>query len=50
MNGRKTDIEPELDLADEDEDQSLPLTESERRAARPAALAVGRARGDRCGI
>jgi excinuclease ABC subunit C len=27
MNGRKTDIEPELDLADEDEDQGLPLLE-----------------------
>jgi excinuclease ABC subunit C len=29
MNGRKTDIEPELDLVEEDVDQSLPLAESD---------------------
>jgi excinuclease ABC subunit C len=29
MNGRKTDIEPEIDLADEDEDSTLPETEEE---------------------
>ncbi len=36
MNGRKTDIEPELDLADEDEDQSLPLAEPDAAADEPA--------------
>ncbi len=43
MNGRKTDIEPELELADEDEDQSLPLPELESTAETPApASAAGR--------
>ncbi|MGV3635062.1 MAG: excinuclease ABC subunit UvrC [Pseudorhodoplanes sp.] len=44
MNGRKTDIEPELDLADEDEDQALPLPEPDaaQDAAQPP-LAAGRA-------
>jgi excinuclease ABC subunit C len=45
MNGRKTDIEPELDLADEDEDQSLPLAEPDAAPDEPALLlpAGGRA-------
>ena len=36
MNGRKTDIEPELDLADEDEDQNLPLVEPDAAPGEPA--------------
>ena len=36
MNGRKTDIEPELDLSDEDEDQSLPLAEPDAAPDEPA--------------
>jgi excinuclease ABC subunit C len=43
MNGRKTDIEPELDLSDEDEEQSLPLTESDNAAEVQPPLAAGRA-------
>ena len=44
MNGRKTDIEPELDLRDEDEDQSLPLAEPEATdESAPPVLAGGRA-------
>jgi excinuclease ABC subunit C len=45
MNGRKTDIEPELDLVDDDEDQSLPPPEPDT-AADPQAQpppAAGRA-------
>jgi excinuclease ABC subunit C len=48
MNGRKTDIEPEIELTEEDEDASLP--ESEEGAildlgadAPPGSLAAGRA-------
>jgi excinuclease ABC subunit C len=36
MNGRKTDIEPELDLADEDEDQTLPPAEPDAAPDEPA--------------
>ena len=45
MNGRKTDIEPELDLSDEDEDQGLPLSEPDAAAGAQAqpSLAGGRA-------
>jgi excinuclease ABC subunit C len=43
MNGRKTDIEPEFDLADEDEEQGLPLTESDAAAEAQPPLAAGRA-------
>jgi excinuclease ABC subunit C len=43
MNGRKTDIEPELDLTEEDEEQSLPLTEPEQPAETQPTLAAGRA-------
>ncbi len=44
MNGRKTDIEPELDLSDEDEDQGLPLPEPDVAQGAPAQpLAAGRA-------
>jgi excinuclease ABC subunit C len=45
MNGRKTDIEPELDLADEDEDQGLPLPEPDVTpdASGQPPLAAGRA-------
>jgi excinuclease ABC subunit C len=43
MNGRKTDIEPEFDLADEDEEQGLPLTESDAAAEPQPPLAAGRA-------
>jgi excinuclease ABC subunit C len=42
MNGRKSDIEPELELAEEDEDQSLPLAESEGETAAAASLSAGR--------
>jgi excinuclease ABC subunit C len=44
MTGRKTDIEPELDLADEDEDQSLPLPEPDVApdAVAQPPLAAGR--------
>ena len=42
MNGRKTDIEPELDLAEEDEDQGLPLPESEGAADASVPLSAGR--------
>jgi excinuclease ABC subunit C len=42
MNGRKTDIEPELELAEEDEDQSLPPAESDGEAAAAASLSAGR--------
>ncbi len=43
MNGRKTDIEPELELADEDEEQSLPLAEPDAAAEPQRPLAAGRA-------
>ena len=43
MNGRKTDIEPELELADEDEDQSLPLPELDSTAETPVPANAGRA-------
>jgi excinuclease ABC subunit C len=45
MNGRKTDIEPDLELADEDEDQGLPLPDPDPAAEAPAQppLAAGRA-------
>jgi excinuclease ABC subunit C len=45
MNGRKTDIEPDLELADEDEDQGLPLPDPDPAAETPAQppLAAGRA-------
>jgi excinuclease ABC subunit C len=44
MNGRKTDIEPELDLSDEDEDQGLPLPEPDVAQGAPTQpLAAGRA-------
>ena len=43
MNGRKTDIEPELDLADEDEDQSLPPPDTESTVETQPPLAAGRA-------
>jgi excinuclease ABC subunit C len=43
MNGRKTDIEPELDLADEDEEQSLPLPEAGADGEAAPSLAGGRA-------
>jgi len=42
MNGRKTDIEPELELADEDEDQSLPLPELDSTADAPVGPGAGR--------
>ena len=42
MNGRKTDIEPELELADEDEDQSLPLPELEATPDAPVSASAGR--------
>ncbi len=42
MNGRKTDIEPDLDLTDEDEDQSLPLAEPDAAPGEPVeALPAG---------
>ena len=41
MNGRKTDIEPELDLREEDEDQSLPLAEPEAAEERAQPLLAG---------
>ncbi len=41
MNGRKTDIEPEIDLAEEDEDAGLPEIEEESAAL--GTLAAGRA-------
>ena len=43
MNGQKTDIEPELELAEEDEDQSLPLPEVEGMADVPVPPGAGRA-------
>ncbi|MFZ5690357.1 MAG: excinuclease ABC subunit UvrC [Pseudomonadota bacterium] len=45
MHGRKTDIEPEFELADEDEDQGLPLPEPDLAPDAPAQrpLAAGRA-------
>jgi excinuclease ABC subunit C len=42
MNGRKTDIDPEIDLAEEEEDASLPETEETDESA-PGSLAKGRA-------
>lgn len=42
MNGRKTDIEPELELADDDEDQSLPLPELEGTAEASVSPGAGR--------
>jgi len=43
MNGRKTNIEPELDLRDEDEEQSLPQSEPENGSETQPRLAAGRA-------
>jgi len=42
MNGRKTDIEPELDLADEDEEQGLPQVDAEENGQPQQTLAAGR--------
>ncbi len=42
MNGRKTDIEPELELAEDEEEQSLPLPDSEGDVARAGTLSAGR--------
>src|SRR5690554_4757725 len=41
MNGAKKDIDPEIDLPDEDEEQDLPELEMEE--AVPGTLAAGRA-------
>lgn len=41
MNGMKKDIDPEIDLPDEDEEQDLPELETEEAA--PGTLAAGRA-------
>ena len=43
MNGRKTDIEPELDVLEEDEEQGLPPAEAENSVQAQAPLAAGRA-------
>jgi excinuclease ABC subunit C len=44
MNGRKTDIEPEIDLADEDEETSLPEAEPlDLSEGSAPAMAAGRA-------
>jgi excinuclease ABC subunit C len=42
MNGRKTDIEPELELAEEEDEQSLPLPDSEAEASAASSLSAGR--------
>jgi len=43
MNGRRTDIEPELDVLEEDEEQGLPPAEAENTVQAQAPLAAGRA-------
>src|SRR3712207_1650433 len=44
MNGRKTDLEPETELREEDDDQSLPLVEIEPQAVLESGpLSAGRA-------
>jgi excinuclease ABC subunit C len=42
MNGRKTDIEPELEPAEEDEEQSLPPQDSDSGASAATSLSAGR--------
>ena len=42
MNGRKIDIEPELELAEDDEEQALPLPEADSEAEPDSAPAAGR--------
>jgi len=43
MNGRKTDIEPDIDLPDEDEDATLPDSEPlELSEGSSQSLAAGR--------
>lgn len=43
MNGRKSDIEPDIELPDEEEETSLPESEPAEADAAPATLAAGRA-------
>ncbi|GIK81678.1 MAG: excinuclease ABC subunit UvrC [Pseudorhodoplanes sp.] len=43
MNGRKSDIEPDIELPDEEEETSLPESEPAEVDAAPATLAAGRA-------
>jgi excinuclease ABC subunit C len=43
MNGRKTDIDPEIDLAEEDDDTALPESDAEPSEFPAGSLARGRA-------
>ncbi|MFN3350829.1 excinuclease ABC subunit UvrC [Pseudorhodoplanes sp.] len=43
MNGRRTDIEPEIDVLEEDDEQDLPPAEAENSVQTQAPLAAGRA-------
>ncbi|NWG25070.1 MAG: excinuclease ABC subunit UvrC [Pseudorhodoplanes sp.] len=43
MNGRKTDIDPEIDLAEEDDDTALPESDAEPSGLPAGSLARGRA-------
>jgi excinuclease ABC subunit C len=50
MNGRKTDIEPEIDLAEEDEDSTLPEIEEEKLLDLGADAPAGTVKAGRAAI